>query len=386
MPETSSLGDWVALHLLADAVGGILVQRALERYGDPSLVAHHLSPAGWRGLLGCREEHVERVLRSRVELRRCAEREIERCRQLGIEIVPLGHPSYPALLFELPDPPPVLFVRGSLLEPSVRIAVVGARRASAYGRRVSRALASGLAQRGVEIASGGARGIDAAAHEGALEAHGRTIAVVGSGLDDPYPRENRDLFERIAAQGAVVSEFLLGTPPRPANFPRRNRLISGLSVAVVLVEAAARSGSLITARHALDQGREVMAVPGPVTNHLSEGGHRLIQQGAKLVHGVDDVLEELSPLYRAALRPAPPPAQAEGVPKGAQPLSEDARAVLRALSDEPEGLHVDELAAALPLGMTRLQAALMELEIAGAAERLGGGFVAAAGKSPGLEV
>jgi DNA processing protein len=227
-------------------------------------------------------------------------------------------------------------------------------------------LAQGLAARGVEVVSGGARGIDTCAHLGALEERGRTVAVLGSGFLHPYPPENADLFERIAASGAVMTEFALDQGPHPENFPRRNRLISGLAAGVVVVEAGTRSGSLGTAALALDQGREVMAVPGPVSSAQSVGCNRLIQDGAKLVQNVDDVLGELSPRYKDAVRSAaeipaqPSLAFAEGTP--------DENAVA-ALLDEVEPLHVDELAERAPFGIARLQAALFGLELRGAIEQ-----------------
>ena len=252
------------------------------------------------------------------------------------------------------------------------MAVVGSRRATAYGRRVATGLASGLAQRGVEIVSGGARGIDTCAHLGALEGGGTTIAVMGSGFNGPYPSENRDLFDRIAQSGAVMTEFPLDMEPRAENFPRRNRLISGLAAGVIVVEAAEKSGSLITAGHALEQGREVMAVPGPVSSDQSAGCHRLIQQGAKLVHSIGDVLEELSPMYRLALRP-----HGGGEPVDAGPnlrgISPDEEAVLALLND-PEPVQLDALADRAPFGIARLQAALFGLEVRGAVEQLPGRY------------
>jgi DNA processing protein len=258
----------------------------------------------------------------------------------------------------------------------VRIAIVGSRRPTSYGERVAAGLAAGLAARGVEIVSGGARGIDTCAHVGSLEERGRTVAVLGSGFLHPYPIENRKLFDRIAAQGAVVSEFPLDTGPRPENFPRRNRVISGLAAAVVVIEAAAKSGTLVTAAHALEQGREVMAVPGPVHSSRSTGTNRLIQEGARLVQNVDDVLDELSPMYRAALLPAPAP------PGGtAGPVAEatgDEAEVLRLL-DAWESVHVDELAERVSFGIARLQAALLGLELRGLATQRAGHWLAKPG-------
>ena len=202
------------------------------------------------------------LIESRPGLGRRAEAEWRQASRLGIRIVTEEAAEYPAAIADLPDRPVVLYMRGRVSPGLARIAIVGSRRASAYGRRAAAVLAGGLAQRGAEIVSGGARGIDTCAHLTALDEGATTIAIAGSGLARPYPPENAALFERIAAHGAVISEFPLDSPPLAEHFPRRNRLISALVAAVVVVEAAARSGSLLTAGHALEQGREVMAVPG----------------------------------------------------------------------------------------------------------------------------
>lgn len=200
-------------------------------------------------------------------------------------------PEYPALLGQIFRPPAVLFYRGRLQPAAHRLAVVGSRRLSAYGRSAAEALALALAKRGVTVVSGAARGIDSAAHRGALQA-GRTVAVLGCGVDVVYPPENRKLLDAIAEQGAVLSEYAPGTRPSPAFFPARNRIISGLSLGTIVVEAAERSGSLITAEMALSEGRDVFAVPGSIYSATSQGCHRLIQQGAKLVTKAQDVLDE----------------------------------------------------------------------------------------------
>jgi len=286
--------------------------------------------------------------------------------------------EYPSLLAALPDAPVVLYVKGGLPDGRVRVAMVGSRRATAYGRQIARGLAGELAGLGVEVVSGGARGIDTSAHRGALEAGGRTVAVLGCGFAHTYPPENDDLFEAIAASGAIVSEFPIETSPLPENFPRRNRLISALSAATVIVEATGRSGSLITAGHALEQGREVMAVPGPVTSEQSRGCHRLIQQGAKLVQTVEDILCELSPMYRDALTSgAPEPAAAPAAVRcGVPGLNPDESAVL-ALFDDPRPVHVDRLAENATFGMARLQTALFGLALRGCIDPMAGGYYVA---------
>jgi DNA processing protein len=287
--------------------------------------------------------------------------------------------EYPSMLAELPDPPVILYVKGALPDGRVRVAMVGSRRATGYGRQVARNLAFDLAERGAEIVSGGARGIDTFAHRGALESGGRTVAVLGSGFAHTYPPENEELFHGIVASGAVVSEFPIAYPPLSENFPRRNRLISAMSAATIVVEAADRSGSLITAGHALEQGREVMAVPGPVTSDQSRGCHRLIQQGAKLVQTAEDVIGELSPMYRDALTPVEgsrPCLDDAGAGTPAPPLSPDEIAVL-SLFDDPRPLHIDRLAENATLGLARLQAALFGLALRGRIEPLAGGYYVA---------
>jgi DNA processing protein len=225
------------------------------------------------------------------EGRRAAEDEMKRAERLGARLVPLCSPDYPALLRQIYDPPPVLWVRGRLPDVEPAVAVVGTRAASPHGRALARAMARDLAAGGAAVVSGLARGIDAAAHEGALEGRGRTVAVLGSGIDRVYPPEHDALAGRIAAQGAVVSELPLGTPPLAGNFPRRNRIIAGLCVAVVVVEAPKRSGALVTARVALDEGREVFAVPGHPAAPGSAGTNALIRDGAVLVRDARDVAE-----------------------------------------------------------------------------------------------
>ena len=243
--------------------------------------------------------------------RRGVDADLERLAALGAKVIGAAEPEMPPQLRAISDPPAVLFVRG---EPAVlsalQIAIVGSRRATRAGGRIAYRLAGELAGRGLVVTSGLAQGIDAEAHRGALEAGGRTVAVLGSSLDRIYPASHRRLAERIAGQGALVSEFPFGTSPVRWNFPWRNRIISGLSLGVLVVEAAERSGSLITARLGADQGREVFAVPGSILNPLAAGCHRLLRDGAKLVERAEDVVEELPAAVRAALEASGPAAQA----------------------------------------------------------------------------
>ncbi|MBU0575544.1 MAG: DNA-processing protein DprA [Proteobacteria bacterium] len=231
-----------------------------------------------------------------------AEREVALAGKLGIAIVTCEDPLYPKNLLNIYDFPPFLYVKGSLCPEEIAVAVVGSRLASAYGRYTTERLSRELALKGITIVSGLARGIDAAAHRGALAGKGRTIAVLGCGLDVIYPPENEKLADDITARGALVTEFPFGTPPNAPNFPARNRIISGISFGVVVVEAGEKSGSLITARFAAEQGRSVFAVPGAIDTAGSRGTHRLIKQGAKLIENVDDILDEILP--QAACLPA----------------------------------------------------------------------------------
>ena len=240
-----------------------------------------------------------------VQQGRAFAREIERLQATEISVTTLGEADYPEALRWIPEPPPVLYIWGTLRhEDSLAVAVVGSRKPSPYGQLAAQRLSTELAQYGFTVVSGLARGVDSLAHQGALQAGGRTIAVLGSGINVVYPPEHRRLYEAIRDQGAVVSEFPFDTKPDRWNFPRRNRIISGLTLGTLVVEASDQSGSLHTARHALEQGREVFAVPGRIDVPSSRGTNNLIKRGAKLVEGIDDILEE----FPAAVRLRYPPA------------------------------------------------------------------------------
>ncbi len=287
---------------------------------------------------------------------RRAVRLLRRAGEHGVAPLVFGAPDYPAALAAIPDPPPVLWCRG---RPAV--AIVGSRSGSPYAREVAARLGADLAGRGVAVVSGLARGVDAAAHRGALAAGGVTIAVLGCGADIVYPPEHGPLLAQLAAQGAAVSELAPGAPPRPFHFPRRNRIISGLSLAVVVVEASERSGSLITARCAAEQGREVMAVPGNVLSGRCRGGHALIKDGAKVVETADDIVEEIRPQIGA---------RGEDRPRPEEP--DEAGCLLRRM-DPGESYDLDELAGLSGLSRGALATHVLELELAGRITRLDGG-------------
>jgi DNA processing protein len=289
----------------------------------------------------------------------------------GADISLIGHgdPAYPPLLAGIPDPPLALFVRGDvgvLSEP--QLAIVGSRNPTPGGRDTAQAFASHLARCGLTITSGLAAGIDAAAHEGALDGGGATVAVCGTGLDAVYPAANRELAHRIVTRGALVSEFLPGTRPVQRNFPERNRIIAGLSLGTLVVEAALRSGSLITARLASEQGREVFAIPGSIHNPLAKGCHRLLRDGAKLVEQASDVLEELGPL--AAL--ATDMSGADPTPRSPQRVRDpEQRRVLEALGHDP--VPVDLLVERTGLAAAVLSSILLILELEGQVSATPGG-------------
>lgn len=305
-------------------------------------------------------------------LRRLAVRELEAASRLGVRSLTLAAPDYPCLLREIVDPPPIIGVLGTISAEAdaCAVAIVGARRASHYGLRVARVLATGLARSGVTVISGLARGIDAAAHGAALDAGGRTLAVLGSGHGRVYPAEHRRLAQEIAGQGAVLSEFPIDAPPRAHHFPMRNRLVAGLSLGVVVVEAAQRSGALITARLAMEEGREVGAVPGPVDEPRSEGTNALLADGAVLVRSAEDVVEAIRELReirdaraaaeKAELAPLPAP-RPSGLPGSDVQVEQ---ALLECLSCS-HPLHVAELTQLSQCAGPLVVHSLMMLRLAG---------------------
>ncbi|HEY2961336.1 MAG TPA: DNA-processing protein DprA [Pyrinomonadaceae bacterium] len=359
--------DWVELNM-TPGIGPRAAAKLLERFGSAEAVYNatrteleHLRLA---------PEAVDSIIGR--DLRSIAEAEIVAVRKLGGEILLLDDGVYPSSLREIYDPPIVLYVKGAWSEclDQPCIGVVGSRKCSTYGQNSALMLARDLAQRGMTVVSGFARGIDAAAHRGALEAGGRTVAVLGTGIDEVYPRDHKKLAEEILAKGgALVSQFPLGTPPVSENFPYRNRIISGLSLGIVVVEAAENSGSLITARLAIEQNREVFAVPGNITSRNSFGTNYLIKgAGAKLVQQWQDIAAELPPQLAANLLP-PPFTETRGQPSLAdklalvpEGLSQTESSVFRLLTHDSPA-HVDWLIDKSKLPISELTAALLELEM-----------------------
>ncbi|MCA9241544.1 MAG: DNA-processing protein DprA [Planctomycetales bacterium] len=369
MPEPTDAELEAEVRLaMVRGVGPRLRQNLAAAFGDAaSVLAQPASQLqrvdGIGGKLADRIAAATEEIDAAGEVRRAAER--------GITIVTPRRPGYPRTLEEIPDPPAVLYLKGDALPADqLAVAIVGTRHATRYGLQNAERLAAGLARAGVTVVSGMARGIDTAAHRGALEAGGRTIAVLAGGLLKPYPPENAGLALEIAAQGCVMSEAPLLRPPFSGAFPQRNRVISGLSLGTIVVQAADRSGALITAHHAAEQGREVFAVPGPVDCRLSRGCHSLIQQGAKLVTDVEDVLEELGPLV-------------EGVPLAGGgelrhvaelDLNEVEHAVLQSIEASPT--LIDTVVQSSGVPVHRVLSTLSVLEMRGLVRRVGGAMVA----------
>jgi DNA processing protein len=367
MPSRTPDGElscWLRLTLIP-GLGGVSQRRLLAAFGSPE-AAFDASRASIEPVLGTQAKAFLEG-RESPAVQEKAEQALAWAKQPGCCILGLADPAYPPALLDAPDPPTLLYARGDLSALARQaIAVVGSRNATAQGCKTAHDFSLALARAGFSIASGLALGIDAAAHAGALDGKGQTIAVVGTGADRLYPASNRKLAERMLAEGGLVlSEFPLGTPALAANFPRRNRIIAGLARGVLVVEAAVASGSLITARLAGDAGRDVFAIPGSIHSPLSKGCHRLIRQGAKLTECIEDIMEELRPAASLAPAPqeteAPPPMPAPETPEGR---------LLRALGHDP--IPLDELAARLALPAGELLPLLMEMELQGQLAKLPG--------------
>jgi DNA processing protein len=349
--------DWITLSLVT-GVGSRTAARLLDSFGTPKDVL-----AASRAALesfGLKEDLIAPMQSS--EPRRLAEAEFKKVQAMQADVLVLGDDRYPAALKQIHDPPLVLYAMGKLDEVfnQPALAIVGTRRPSTYGTNAAGQLARDLATRGLVIVSGFARGIDTAAHRGALEAGGKTVAVLGTGLDVEYPRENRKLAQEIRENGALVTEFTLGTPPVPQNFPFRNRIISGLSLGVMVVEAQPHSGSLITARLALEQNREVLAVPGNITSSKSFGPNYLIKEGAKLVQTWRDVVEEFP--YDIKSKLLIEEAASETTNQPTLVLSDPEAKVVGLLSTDAP-VHMDELLMGSGLASSDLMRVLLDLEI-----------------------
>ena len=352
---------------LVSGVGPILRKALLDHFGSPA-AALAAAMSDLREVQGIGPKLANAIAAARTEVD--AEREIEICRERNVAIVTESDERYPRALLEIPDPPGVLFMRGEMKpQDAIGIAIVGSRHATTYGTTIAERLASSLARAGVTIVSGLARGIDAAAHHGALEAGGRTIGVLGSGVLNIYPPEHAELALEVIASGALISETPPQSPPVAGAFPQRNRIISGMSLGVIVVEASDRSGALITARHAMEQNREVFAVPGRVDSRMSRGCHRLLRDGAKLVETADDVLEELGPLVVPV-----PSADGQAVHHPAElMLNELEQQVLAAIGSDPT--FIDQVVSSSGLPVPQVLSTLSVLEMRRLVRRVSGTLV-----------
>jgi DNA processing protein len=361
------LTTWLALRSV-EGVGSVAYRNLLSAFGSPRRVFEATlreleQTAGLNHKTARNIKDFRGWERARAECAR-AERE-------GVSIVTVKDPGYPERLRRIYDHPPLLYIKGTLQADDVPVAVVGSRNASPYGRYVTDRLCRELAHRGVTVVSGLARGIDTCAHRGALAGRGRTIAVMGCGIDVIYPLENRKLHGEIIASGAVVTEFPFGTEPDRPHFPARNRIISGLSLGVLIVEAGEKSGSLITAQCALDQGREVFAVPGSIDLPGSRGTNKLLRQGAKLVESVEDILEEILPQLehppavpqRQKSEPASMPSSHDAQGRGREDLTEKELRLLAFITEKP--LDADTIINRSGLTAAEVLAVLLSLELKG---------------------
>ncbi len=348
-----SLRSWLTFSLI-HGLGGEHARRLLKEFGSPEAVLT-ATPDSLKPFVN---HGIASAIRKGADEEALA-RSLAWLKDDGNQVVTLGDADYPKALLNIPDPPLLLYVKGRLdLLNAPSLAIVGSRNATPQGISNAEEFSNALSNAGLCIISGMAHGIDTAAHRGALRGKGGSIAVVGTGLDKIYPAANRDLAHQLAKEGALVTEFPLGTPPIGSNFPRRNRLISGMSIGCLVVEASQQSGSLITARQALEQGRDVFAIPGSIHSPQSRGCHKLIKQGAKLVETAQDILEELNLQIPQGLSISPAPARSEGLPDmiGFDPVS------------------MDTLFQRTGLTVSQLSAMLLTLELEGKIARLPGGL------------
>jgi len=359
---------WIGLKSIT-GIGNVTFRRLLERFDTPETVLAQ-STESLASVKGVTAAVCHAIKNNLWQL--FAEEEFARLKKSNARLVTFTDKEYPKSLFEIPDPPPFLYVRGLLGQFARTIAIVGSRRATSYGIMCAKKLSEALATSGFTIISGGARGIDSAAHNGALVGGGETIAVLGCGIDKTYPPENSKLFEEITKNGALISECPFGTMPLAENFPRRNRIISGLYRGVLVIEAAEKSGSLITAQYALEHGRDVFAVPGSIVSSASRGCNRLIKQGAKLVDCVDDIMEE----FHVVATPNNVNKDSSKT-EGNFSLSPREAAIYELIARSP--LHIDDIINQSELTAGEVSSMLLTLELKSAVIALPGGHFAVTG-------
>lgn len=351
----SSRKYWVGFNLVS-SIGPAKLRALIDHFGD--LETAWRADAGALREAGMDRRAIDNLVTTRAQID--LDHQVDEIERRGLTLLTWDDESYPSLLRQIYAPPPLLYVRGKLLpEDEWAVALVGTRRATTYGKQVARLLGQDLAHSGVTVISGLARGIDGEAHRAVLDAGGRTIAVLGCGLDQVYPPEHRNLAQAIVEQGALISDYPLGVRPEARNFPPRNRIISGLSMGVVVVEAGAKSGALITVEFAVEQGREVFAVPGNILSRSSTGCNRLIQDGAKMVLRVQDILEELN------LTMVEQHVEARSVLPG----DETEARLLELVSDQP--LHIDEICQQSRLPIQQISSALSMMELKGMVRQVG---------------
>ena len=368
----TDLADWIRL-TETNGVGRVAAFNLLHAFEHPSRIfkasylelTAHVSPKQARALLTPPSDNTQTLI----------QKTLDWASRSGNHIIALGATHYPHNLVHIPDPPTLLYAKGDVtLLKNTTIAVVGSRNATGQGLINAQQFAASLSQTGITISSGLALGIDAAAHLGGLEGIGKTVAVIGTGADIVYPARNRDLAHRIAQEGCIVSEYPLGTPAIAANFPRRNRLISGLAQGVLVIEAAAQSGSLITARMALEQGRDVFAIPGSIHSPLAKGCHLLIKQGAKLVETAQDILQELRPSSHHTDEVTNIDAkEIDNSINNGRAISVNTASILNAMGFEP--IHPDVLIERCNIDSGELSSELLMLELEGHIEMLAGGTI-----------
>jgi len=363
MHSNHSIAPWLTLKAV-NGVGNITFKKLINAFDTPENVLS----APWDDLTdksGISENLAKRI--SGTKTSSDILKELDLAGKSDIKIITFNDANYPSILKEIPDPPPYLYVYGNLHAETPKIAIVGSRNATYYGIETAGRLAINLAGLGIEVVSGMARGIDTSAHEGSLQGLGRTVAVLGSGLKRIYPPENIKLFHKISENGAVISEFALNEGPEARNFPMRNRIICGLSNGVVVVEAGNKSGSLITARLAAEQGREVFAVPGSINSSKSSGTHSLLKQGARLIENAEDIIEELPYLLKSK---AAMQSSASDETIHMVDLDETEKKVMAKLDAYP--LHIDEIGRKCGLEPGKVSCILLELELKGLVHQLPG--------------
>jgi len=354
---------WLTLKNIP-GVGNHLFKRLLDQWKSPEIILQQPLDL-LTSIQGISKRVAAEIVKKNAKIN--AKKEIKRAQQFDITILCMNDDQYPPLLRQIPDPPPLLYVYGQLSPSDTCIAIVGSRTSTSYGESFTRSLAKDLVHNQITIVSGMARGIDTAAHKGALDANGRTVAVMGCGLETVYPGENKTLFHSIARNnGAVISEFSMGAKPEAYHFPSRNRIISGMSMGTIVVEAGNKSGSLITARLALEQNRQVFAVPGQVHSEMTEGTHRLIKQGAKLIENVQDVLEDLGPFMNSHLQVFPQKS-IKTREKDLPPMDSCEQLIWDQLTFDPQ--YIDDIQHHLELSTSVLSVQLLQMEMKGLVEQ-----------------